>query len=117
MEKNRNAAVVDTSVSRRINTLSMAVGIPVAIITVFIGGLRYLSQHKSDVAARVRESKSIFYEKQAQLYFDAVNTVATLGSNVSLDSKDKADTTNHFWTLYYAIMDPLGRSRTNVSMR
>ena len=105
-----------TSLTKSINTVSVVVGIVVAVITVFLGGLRYLSQHENDVAARVRESKSIFYEKQAQLYFDAVNTVASLGSKVLLDEKSKTDALNHFWTLYYGPLGAVEDERVDAVM-
>jgi hypothetical protein len=67
------------------------------LVTALVAILTYYSQSNKDIEARIFEAKKPFFDKQKDLYADAMGTL----SKIANSSSPSQDDLNHFWWLYW----------------
>jgi hypothetical protein len=88
----------------RAESASKAVATFVAALTLIVGVFEYYATYKhqrqAEQTVAVRDSQKPFLDRQFSLYFDAVDTTATIATS-KLGSPDRERAEVHFWRLYW----------------
>jgi hypothetical protein len=89
------------------NTVIRNISVVTAVATLVGSAIAFFVQRDADIKQRLlqaqaneRESKRVFLNKQADVYFEVVALVSRLANITSPDLIDKADV-NRFWQLFW----------------
>jgi hypothetical protein len=111
-EITRESEEARASIFDRATSIATTVGILIGLITAIGTVYNYKIQAEHDLSVRERESKKLFYEKQATLYFKAVDTV---GKIANAKSPNKPDI-DEFWLLYWGSLGTVEDNAVDEAM-